>query len=188
MSRRKKGNTVISPAVAVAKPWYREPAPWLLAFGPIVAVVAGLYTWHLAASTSDGLVAEDYYKQGLAAAQTIARSEHATALGLLVHLQADAESVRVRLVAKPELTRPASLKLTLSHPTRAGMDKQIELAPTAQGDAYIARLRMPESGHWLMLIEDQAQTWRVLGNVQLPVSGEVVLGEGATAAVSSAKP
>ena len=46
-------------------PWYREPWPWLLMAGPAVVVVAGLFTAWLAVVHEDGLVADDYYKQGL---------------------------------------------------------------------------------------------------------------------------
>ncbi len=43
----------------------REHWPWLLATGPAVVVVASLASAVIAASGSDGLVADDYYKLGL---------------------------------------------------------------------------------------------------------------------------
>ena len=43
----------------VAKPWYREPWPWIVMSGPAIVVVAGIYTAFLAFSTSDTLVAKD---------------------------------------------------------------------------------------------------------------------------------
>ncbi len=48
-----------------ARPWYREPWPWILMSGPAIVVVAGLYTFVLAATTTDTLVTEDYYRKGL---------------------------------------------------------------------------------------------------------------------------
>ncbi|RPI42555.1 MAG: hypothetical protein EHM59_17550, partial [Betaproteobacteria bacterium] len=51
------------------KPWYREPWPWLLMAAPAAAVLAGAVTLALAIQSYDGLVAEDYYKQGLAVNQ-----------------------------------------------------------------------------------------------------------------------
>ena len=69
------------------KPWYREPWPWLLMTGPFVVVVAACYTAYLAISTSDGLVANDYYKQSLTVNQTIISSELAKSLGLTVALR-----------------------------------------------------------------------------------------------------
>ena len=56
------------------KPWYREPWPWILAAGPAIVVVAGLWTFVLAASTTDTLVTEDYYRKGLQINREIACS------------------------------------------------------------------------------------------------------------------
>ena len=57
----------------LAKPWYREPWPWLLMAGPVAVVLAGIATTVLAVTTFDGLVADDYYKQGLGINRVIAR-------------------------------------------------------------------------------------------------------------------
>ena len=40
-------------------------------------IVAGVYTTVLAFTSSDGLVADDYYKQGLAINKTLKREERA---------------------------------------------------------------------------------------------------------------
>ena len=58
-------------------PWYRQAWPWFLIAFPAIAVIAGAVTLWLAVSTSDGLVVDDYYKQGLAVQQTMARSQRA---------------------------------------------------------------------------------------------------------------
>lgn len=143
--------------------------------GPAVVIVAGVYTAWLAVSTSDGLVAEDYYKQGLAAKQTIARSESARTMGLAASLSLTSESVTVRLsAAAPGFSLPPALRLTLSHPTRAGLDQTEVL--TREGDGYRGTLRLPASGHWLVLLEDEAKSWRLLGNVVLPAAGAVEIG------------
>jgi len=48
---------------AVARPWYREPWPWILAAGPFIVVIAALYTAWLAVKSNDGLVTDDYYRK-----------------------------------------------------------------------------------------------------------------------------
>ena len=53
-------------AERVARPWYREPWPWLLMAGPFVVVIASLACAWVAIDSDDGVVAQDYYKQGLA--------------------------------------------------------------------------------------------------------------------------
>jgi len=44
------------------------------------------------------------------------------------------------------------------------------------GEVYAGKLNLPASGHWLVLVEDEARTWRVMGSVMLPAAGEVVIG------------
>lgn len=157
------------------KPWYREPWPWLLMAGPFIVVLAGIYTAYLAVSTSDGLVADDYYRQGLSANKTIASSDYARKQGLSVGLRLAEDGVTLALRASDAaFVPPPALVVTLSHPTRAGMD-QTRLLPRT-GDLYSGKLRLPASGHWLVLIEDESKSWRLTGNVILPASGETIIG------------
>ncbi len=82
------------------RPWYREPWPWILAAGPAIVVVAGIYTAWLALKSDDGLVTDDYYRKGLAVNQTIARSEQATRLGLVAGIRIAEDRLSVRLQAR----------------------------------------------------------------------------------------
>lgn len=161
------------------RPWFREPWPWLLMLGPFIVIIAGLYTAWLAVSSSDGLVAEDYYKQGLAAGETLSRSRHADDLGLTAGLRLTETTVQVRLSARrADMPMPSTLWVVLSHPTRAGLDRRSQLKRGGAGrdDLYLGTLRLPASGHWLVLVEDEAKTWRLLGSVMLPAANETVIG------------
>jgi hypothetical protein len=156
-------------------PWYKEPWPWILMTGPIIVIIAGVITAIIAIKTSDGLVTEDYYKKGLAANQTIARSDQATKLGLTVGLRLTSEAITLRLqVADKSFVAPPNLVVTISHPTRAGLDQTQTLV--RQGDSYTGPVKLPSAGHWLVLVEDQTNQWRVMGNVILPANGEIVIG------------
>lgn len=164
------------------KPWYREPWPWLLMIGPATVVVAGIYTAWLAVSTSDGLVADDYYKQGLSVNKTIASSARAKALGLAVGVRIVEGGLSLRLAAADkDFVLPPRLSVTLSHPTRAGLDQSGLFEKT--GEAYVGKLRLPASGHWLVLVEDEPKSWRLMGNVVLPASGETVIGGAESAEI-----
>lgn len=164
-----------------AKPWYREPWPWLLMLGPFVVVVAAIYTAWLAVSSSDGLVAEDYYKQGLSVNKTIASSEQARKLGLAVSVKVIEGGLALRLKARDKsFAPPPSLVVTLSHPTRAGLDQTQVFK--REGDVYAGKLRLPASGHWLVLVEDEPKSWRLMGNVVLPTADETVIGDSETPA------
>lgn len=167
-----------------AVPWYREPWPWILAAGPAIVVVAAIYTAWVAFSTSDGLVTEDYYRKGLAAHQTIARSEKATRLGLVAGVRIVGDRITVTLRAgDPGFVPPPTVVVTISHPTRAGLDQTRSLARTGVG--YVGEVRLPGTGHWLVLVEDDTRSWRLMGNVVLPASGEVVIGGSGEAPVAA---
>lgn len=168
----------------IGKPWYREPWPWILMAGPAAVIVAAVFSAYLAISTSDGLIADDYYKQGLAVNKTIASSEYARKHGLSVGLRIIEGGFAMKLSARDKaFASPKSLVVTLSHPTRAGMDQTSTFELT--GDSYVGKLRLPASGHWIVLIEDEPKTWRLLGNVVLPTSGETVIGGDESANTSN---
>jgi len=156
-----------------SKPWYREPWPWFLMSGPIIVIIAALTSAWIAIRSSDGLVTEDYYKQGQAAGETLTRSKHAEELGIAAGMRLTDDQVLIRLTGR-QTEQPAALNVTLSHPTRAGIDQKAVLKP--RGDVYAGKLNLPASGQWLVLIEDEARTWRVMGSVVLPAAGEVVIG------------
>jgi hypothetical protein len=159
------------------KPWYREPWPWYLMAGPIVVIIAAFGTAWLAVSSSDGLVTDDYYKKGLAVDQTLARSRVAVEHGIEARLRLAADHVEIKVSSTVEVGggEPAGLRLSLSHPTRAGLDQAVELQAVDR-QTYVGDLRLPASGHWIVVIEDDARTWRLTGNVVLPAQGETVIG------------
>lgn len=159
-----------------AKRWYHEPWPWFLMAGPAIVIVAAIATAWIAISSNDGLVTEDYYKKGLAVNQTLAQNELARSLGLEVRARFTADGVDLGLKSgrDTDFVLPKSLVLALSHPTRAGLDQTVTM-PLANG-RYATQLRLPTAGHWLILVEDEAKTWRLMGNVVLPAADEVVIG------------
>jgi hypothetical protein len=42
--------------------------------------------------------------------------------------------------------------------------------------AIPGEVRLPAAGHWLVLLEDERKTWRLMGNVILPANGETLIG------------
>lgn len=175
-------NTLARPHLDTG-PWYKQRWPWLLMLGPFSVVIASFVSAWVAIASSDGLVADDYYKEGLDANKTIASSELANKLGLTAGLRLTAESTTLTLTAKDASYKmPPVVEVTLSHPTRAGLDQTQKLAPAQLGsNVYSGHLRLPRSGHWLVIIRDQPETWRLLGNVVLPVNGEALIGSGVAA-------
>jgi uncharacterized protein len=143
-------------------PWYRQPWPWLLMAGPAIVVVAGFVTLGLAIQSADGLVADDYYKQGKAINMTLTRDARAQALGYRARLDLTADG---RLALSFVAAAPAmnTLRLLLHHPTRAGFDREILLARTADG-SYTAAMPRIDVSRWHMTLEDDSRTWRLTGD------------------------
>jgi hypothetical protein len=149
----------------VSLPWYREPWPWILMSGPFIVVVAGFITAYLAVISNDGLVSDDYYKQGLTVNQRTERDQRAVSLGLEVDIlpSADGKHVRVFLQGEQGFTPPAEMSFRLSHPTRAGVDQVIALRSESTG-YYSGEFTVPPTGRWHVSLEDDKHEWRMLGN------------------------
>ncbi|MEJ5211425.1 MAG: FixH family protein, partial [Burkholderiales bacterium] len=97
------------------RPWYREFWPWFLMLFPATAVVAGFITFRIAAQSDDGVVDDDYYKQGLAINRVLARGQAAAAAGLSGVARFSGETVTVRLSGHPDAW-PEQLVLRVLHP------------------------------------------------------------------------
>ena len=161
------------------KPWYREPWPWLLMLAPAAAVAAGAITIAFAMQSFDGLVAEDYYKQGLAVNQRLARAQVAQALGITARLAFEAGTdgeVRAQLSGRS--SDETQLVLTLSHPTRAGLDQRVVLQPTGNRH-YVGGIAMLAPGRWHVIMEDAAAGWRIRGELHIPQERSATLTPGA---------
>lgn len=145
------------------QPWYKEPWPWIVMAPPAAAVVAGVITIWIAAAGADGLVAEDYYKQGLGINKVIAREERARVQGISAALELDNGLLRVRL----EGAAPPALFVHLAHRTRAGFDQRLRLARVgAAYGVYEAELPPMAAGGWRASIEDPKGEWRIVREVR----------------------
>lgn len=142
---------------ANAAPWYREPWPWLLMAGPAAVLVAGAATTWIAFASADGLVAEDYYKQGLGINRRLAREDAARTLGISAEVHLDSAVIRVDLKG----AAPDALFVHLAHATRAGHDLRLRLVPSS-GGVYAAELPALPVGRWRIAIEDPRGTWRIV--------------------------
>ena len=139
------------------QPWYRNPWPWLLMAGPAAVLVGGAITTWIAVASSDGLVAEDYYKQGLAINKRLEREEAARALGISAEMTVESGMLKVKIVGQA----PEALFVHLAHATRSGYDQRLRLAPVGAG-VYEAELPPLPAGRWRVAIEDPRATWRIV--------------------------
>jgi len=129
---------------------------------PLTAVVAGITTLVIALRTDDGLVANDYYKEGLAINRQLEREQKAASLGLKVIATIDEKNAMVRVHLEEQGSLPAGLYLHFVHPTRAGMDQHVALK-AAPGGWYEGQLNYPAKAKWQLVLEDVGHKWRVDG-------------------------
>ena len=133
--------------------WYREPWPWILIMLPLSAVIASIITIWLAVKSADGLVEDDYYKQGIGINKTLQRDQVAQALGLraALSLAGDGKTLQVKFSGnlKP---LPETLQLAILHPTQSGRDHHLVLQAGADG-VYSANFPGVGSSHWRLILE-----------------------------------
>jgi len=139
------------------KPWYRERWPWILMSGPAIVVVAGVITTWIAFATSDGLVADDYFKRGLGINAVLKREQAAVQRGIAAHVERSDGQVRVLLRG----TEPPVLFLNLVHATRAGYDVRLRLERAPDG-GYATALPPMAAGHWRAVVDDPMGEWRIV--------------------------
>jgi len=151
-------------------PWYKQRWPWILISGPATVIVAGIITLWLAVTSNDGLVTDDYYKQGLAVNQSLKRDHQAGSLGLQADVMRSEQNIRLLIGSDGGVVLPDLITLQLVHPTRAGHDQLLEMHAEGQG-FYVGKLTTDIGGRWLVSIEDPAGQWRLQGDWQVD-SGE----------------
>lgn len=156
-------------------PWYRYPFVWFALSIPMAAVIAGIGMIWLAVTTDDGLVADDYYKQGLSINKSLERERMASKLGISADFEYDSELNRVLLsFDKGSLQDyPVDLSFRLQHAARSDYDMQIELMH-GQEDQYIGYIngQLP-AGVWH--VELATQTWRIGARINLASQTKIEL-------------
>lgn len=150
---------------AAPPPWYRQPWPVFVFALPLAAVIASFVTLGIAITHRDGVVAGDYYKQGLAINRNLARDEAAARGRVLAELRTDQASpptVTVHLQAEAGFLSEREVPmLKLMHPQNPAADQTIALALNQQGE-WQGRAWAPLEGvHWQISLE--TPRWRIAG-------------------------
>lgn len=144
-------------------PWYRQFWPWFLIALPGSVVIASLAMVYIASRGADDLVADDYYRAGLAINERLEAQQRAHALGISVRLRFEADGVKADLTAPGD---PEELRLRLSHPMEADRDVTLTLRRIAPGH-YAAPLDAAVAPRWhWSLAPPGAEAWRLDGIAQ----------------------
>ena len=172
----------MNPKPSRTPPWYREPLVWLVLAIPATAVLGGVVMLVLANATWDGLVADDYYRQGMQINRSLARDAEAARLGLRATLAFPAPGiVEARLAGTPRLagthgtaaSDEARLDLHFARAARAGADVRVPMTRNAAG-VWRGVLPALPPGKWYVQLG--AKQRRLAAPAQLPASsGELAL-------------
>ena len=152
--------------------WRSQPVMWLFAGLLLTVVLASIATFWLALRSNDGLVVDDYYKRGNEIAVVLERDQAARRRGVQAELLLGTSGQELRLMLQHP-NPPPSLRLRLAHPTRAGLDQDLQLQ--WQGGPFYA-VRLPEplpAQRWL--VELSAEDWRLRGEAELLAGGRLPL-------------
>lgn len=137
---------------------------------PAAAIAAGAVMLWLAIDSYDGLVVDDYYKQGKEINLRLERDRKAETLGYRGQLlvQARENTVRLNLSSGEGAPLPESLEVKLLHSTRAGFDATVKLDHLGQG-AFAGKLDAPlAKGSWNIHVGNEE--WRIVGRIMIPGS------------------
>lgn len=167
-------------------PWYRHVWPWLLMGGPLVVVIASTVTFWLAARAPDAMVVDDYYKQGNAINQSIERDEEAVKLGLGAQIKFPSGSggqLDVEMTSAQALAWPPAIQVLLVHPTKADLDRTIELHLTgaqSNGAHYVGQVGPIEHIAYQITVQDFGNKWRLMSDRRGAARDVVKLRAGST--------
>ncbi len=153
------------------KPWYKYFWPWVLITIPTLTVIACMITIVLAIRSEDGLVSDDYYKEGLYINQTFARDKRAAELGVMANVQMENEGRELLLhVDGTQVQLP--LKLSLLHATRKHQDQVFMINDLSYGQTRIQSLPL-SAGKWYFRLESEPGNWRLTGQMRYPQENRV---------------
>ncbi|MBD3648953.1 MAG: FixH family protein [Pseudomonadales bacterium] len=153
-------------------PWYKQGWPWILMAIPFSAVLFGMFMLFMAGRHPDDLVSDDYYRDGLAINQQLARNERAVDEGIGIRLM-DIVGDQVRFSVSN--ATDSAILLSLHHVVYREKDRQVVLYPDVQPGVYstddpaLATL-IQSPGIWYMEFEGADEPWRIQHRVESPVA------------------
>jgi len=135
-----------------------------------------MITIKIAFTDRDGLVKDDYYKEGLAMNQNKARKRYAENLGLEAQGQINTDTGSVAVVLNDAaIGHYDMLNVTMIHPTRSHNDMSISVHKKGN-NTYIGQMNLnPQPGHWWFRLSPEINNWYIEGRVRLPDEQLVLL-------------
>ena len=141
------------------KPWYKQFWPWFIISFPMTAVIAGIATIMIAMHKPDGVVVDDYYKEGLAINQALNSEKMAKQLNIAVTGEVTDDTIQLQLTGN--IPAPEQLTIQFIHPTKPNSDKNWTLKQN--GEFYFANITPLTAANWHVKVETEKGHWRLSG-------------------------
>ena len=157
----------------VQRAWYQEPMVWMIIAIPATSVVVGITMLTISVKHYDGLVTDDYYKEGLGINESIQRGQKAKELGIeaSIDFNQSGNLVSLSIQGGSSFSLPRELTLHLRHSTRSGYD-QTWILPLALDNRYSGELPELVAGKWY--VELESSDWKITGQITLPFEQQVL--------------
>jgi len=146
-------------------PWYKQFWPWFLIALPGSVVIASIVTIFIAIDTTDTVVADDYYKEGLAINRNLGRQQLAEQLNIKANLQFNGKTLRL-LLKTPDSEISENLLLKFTHPTLSNLDQQVSPSMVAPG-IYQANIKTLSNGTWNASLQSISSNWEIKKRIKI---------------------
>lgn len=139
----------------------REPMVWLMFGIPVVTVIAGFYTLHIAGLAN----ATDVVNMPVARMAQVQETD----------LTADENAARKNISARLDIAGghwvissssplgDGNLTLDLQHPIDKTQDQSLELHK--QGNTFVSLVSVNRNNDWLLQLSDRNKRWRLVGRL-----------------------
>lgn len=154
-----------------SKAWYKQFWPWFIIGLLSSVVIASLVTVRIAFKNPDGLVSDDYYKEGLAINQRLEQDQVASKQQLSATLKVEGAELVVEMAGN-SLEDVSALQLQFTHPLNAEKDMRVVL-PRQTGLRYATRLEAPVTERFYITLSDTQQRWRLRKEIPSLQQGSV---------------
>ena len=181
--------SVAKNAGAAQRPWFRQPYVWMVIAIPLSSVIVGMVMLWLSIVSFDGMVADDYYKQGLQINRVLNRERAALAAQLSGTFRLRrADSHLLLGSAQRGYRLPDQVQVRFSYATSAGRDVAFTMMRSAAAahDEYVGPALTLPQGRWYVYVSANAgdgadggrdtSAWRLSGTLSTPGNDVVLMG------------
>ncbi|MCG8381301.1 MAG: FixH family protein [Gammaproteobacteria bacterium] len=132
-----------------------------------------MVTIWIAIKTDDGLVSDNYYKEGLAISETLDRQLSAKEQGVRALARVYGAKNTVEVYPEAVQYNVEQLELLLIHPTKSGFDRRVVL--NRQGGVFRGNLPALTAANWHLKVQPLGTDWVISGRINWPTVQQATL-------------